>query len=371
MIPSVILSILVGLLVVVTVAPLLPVGAWFVRLGDFPRMQIVAVAALLGILVAMLDVGRGPLERLTWLGVCGLVVLWQASHFVALTPLWPVESPAADGKDAIRVAVANLRFENTQREQVVEELTALDADVLLLIEIDEAWAEALKPLRSKYPHRHGVVAEEGLGMILWSKLSVSGCEVRHLVSEQRPSIFADIETPDGATVHFVGVHPTPPGLYEEDHDERHDSRIRDAELMLVAREVAERPDDRWLVTGDFNDVAWSHTTRLFKRMSGLKDPRVGRGLYNTYHADYPLVLRFPIDHVFVSAGAGVADLRRFRPTGSDHFGILTSLAFQSSEKSRPDPEGDDPEESAELIAEGLDDAEAMAPDDPPEKSASP
>ena len=57
-------------------------------------------------------------------------------------------------------------------------------------------------------------------------------------------------------------------------------------LIAVARSIAETAQPV-VVTGDLNDVAWSATTRLFRKISGLFDPRVGRDMFNTFHADYP------------------------------------------------------------------------------------
>jgi endonuclease/exonuclease/phosphatase (EEP) superfamily protein YafD len=91
----------------------------------------------------------------------------------------------------------------------------------------------------------------------------------------------------------------------------------------VAREVkAEgRPA---VVAGDLNDVAWSRTNDLFQRISGLLDPRIGRGLYPTFNAKWPL-LRWPLDHIFFSDDFLLGRIERLGPIQSDHFPILISL----------------------------------------------
>ena len=54
-----------------------------------------------------------------------------------------------------------------------------------------------------------------------------------------------------------------------------------------------------VIFGDMNDVVWSRVTRTLKKMTGMVDPRVGRGLFLTYHASY-WFMRFPLDHLFHS-----------------------------------------------------------------------
>jgi endonuclease/exonuclease/phosphatase (EEP) superfamily protein YafD len=127
-------------------------------------------------------------------------------------------------------------------------------------------------------------------------------------------------------------------------------------LVLVAREIEKRGVPA-LVVGDFNDVAWSHTTRLFQRLGRLVDPRVGRGLFNTYHVQYPL-LRYPIDHVFHTGHFTVAGLERLPEFGSDHFPMFAALVFQpetATPPSRtPDPEGDDLQQAEQTIRKATD-----------------
>lgn len=151
------------------------------------------------------------------------------------------------------------------------------------------------------------------------------------------------------------VHPTPPGLEQDDGDGRHDSRIRDAELVMLAERIRENPGEARLVLGDLNDTAWSRTTRLFLRISGLLDPRRGRGMYSTFPARKPL-MRYPIDHVFVSRGFGRRELRRVLVPGSDHLGIWIDVSLNGEVGAKPRTVGDDHEHASEIVDEGMDDA---------------
>lgn len=342
--------------------PLLPVGSWTIRLFDFPRLQLLVLTLVLAVGVfARSDIFNGRVEAPLLAVVFVGVAVWQAARVIPYTPFWlpEVQATATQGGaaqgEAISICVANLDYSNGQQEAVTEQLLGCDADLLVIIEVNEAWSEALDPLQTKYPHHEGVVLPDGHGLALYSQRPFESSEVRYLVTDNRPSIDATFLGPDGDTVRIIAVHPTPPGLRDPDEGDRFDSRLRDAELLLVAKEVADDPDNNWIVTGDFNDVAWSHTTRLFRRISGLRDPRIGRGLYNTYHAGVPL-LRFPIDHIFVSDQARLLKLGRFRPQGSDHFAITASFTFPAEAAARPRPENDDHEEANDLIDEGKSDA---------------
>lgn len=93
------------------------------------------------------------------------------------------------------------------------------------------------------------------------------------------------------------------------------------------------------MVGDLNDVSWSYTTRLFQKISGLLDPRIGRGIYSTFHARYPL-FRYPLDHAFHSAHFKLLDLKVLPYVGSDHFPVYLELQYEpdaEAEHAEPTP----------------------------------
>jgi endonuclease/exonuclease/phosphatase (EEP) superfamily protein YafD len=112
-------------------------------------------------------------------------------------------------------------------------------------------------------------------------------------------------------------------------------------------------DGPCLVIGDMNDVAWSYTTDLFLKLSGLLDPRRGRGVFSTFNANYPL-LRWPLDHFFISSHFRLVNMKVEKHVGSDHFPISISLAIaQKDEKGKLSADPDEKLLAEEKIEAGL------------------
>jgi endonuclease/exonuclease/phosphatase (EEP) superfamily protein YafD len=250
----------------------------------------------------------------------------------------------------ISLLIFNVLMENRQFEKILHLIRTYDPDVVLLAEPNFWWAEKLAPLSEKYPEKVEYLLENHYGMMLFSRLPLHDTEIQFLIQDDVPSIHTKIRLRSGDDIALHGVHPRPPVP-----EERGRSTERDGELLLVGKAVRES-DLPCIVAGDLNDVAWSRTTRLFKRVSGLLDPRVGRGFYNTFHARYPF-FRIPLDHIFHSYHFRLIYLERIKNScGSDHFPVFIKLSYEKDaprEQARPVAHLTETEEAHELIGVAL------------------
>jgi endonuclease/exonuclease/phosphatase (EEP) superfamily protein YafD len=319
---NILVFIATGLLVAATLLPLWRHPHWLVRGMDFPRMQLAAVASLL-ILVQVLSLDHANAQTWVLVSVTLICLAWQLWWVMPYTVLWRAEvktekSPSPDRKFSI--LTANVLTPNKRADALLRLVNQYKPDVLLTLESDAWWQRQLDTLQTDMPYTMKCPLDNLYGMHVYSRLQLEDTQTSYLVEQGIPSMHAlvKLRTGDQVRVHFL--HPAPPSPTENP-----ESAERDAELVIVARTVP-NSSQPVIVTGDLNDVAWSATTRLFRKISGLLDPRVGRGMFNTFHAKYPF-LRWPLDHLFHSHHFTVTLIKRLPYFGSDHFALLTELSY--------------------------------------------
>lgn len=330
---------------------------WWFRGADFPRLQIlfVGLVALAGLLFIQAE--WTLVRELLLFGVIAAIA-YQLKMVLPYTPIWKkqvlhVRRDQVNVEQQISLLVANVLTPNHKYHLLLEQIDRLQPDVVLTLETDQVWQEALKPIEADYPYRVAVPQDNLYGMHLYSRLPLADTEVKFILSDETPSIHTTIRLRSGLDVQLYCLHPKPPSPTEAK-----DSTLRDAELLIVGDQIKDI-DESCIVMGDLNDVAWSRTTRLFQRISGLLDPRVGRYFMNTFHADYPL-LRWSLDHIFHSTDFGLVEMKRLPHIGSDHFPIYvvlqTGRIFEQKQQELEQTESDE-DEAQQAIQEGIAKAE--------------
>lgn len=362
---KVVLLVLSVLFIVATALPFIRTPTWWIRIFDFPRAQLAALG------VVTLGLYAGLYERTHWaeyvvLALVGVALAVQLYKIWPYTRLHGTQSKRAghpaEGR-TFRLVISNVLMDNHEAEKWLGVIRAAEPDLVLAVETDAWWAEHTRSLEDELPYTFRQPMDNTYGFLVFSRWPLGEVDVRYLVEEDVPSLWGSFEVPSGASVAFVFIHPRPPRP-----DIFQDSHARDAELVLVAREIEDETGPR-IVAGDLNDVAWSRTTKLFQELSGLLDPRIGRGLYSTFHADH-VFLRWPLDHIFHSDDLLLVALERLGHVGSDHFPMLIELAYEpenADEQETPDAEPEDEAEADEILEDAAEWKRNETPEEKREK----
>ncbi len=319
---------------------------WFFRTADFVRLQSLFIQLVLLVLLIYFE------EKFTvfsWILLAGLitVMLYQLYKVFPYSSLFPRKRSHAASVCHVSILAGNVLQTNSCYPDFLNEIKRFDPDLVLTMESNKDWENCLSEIESDYPFTVKVPLENFYGMHLYSKKELANVEVKYQIEDDKPSIFFDFPVEGNRSIFFCCLHPAPPSPTENET-----SKERDAELMLTGKQIREE-DKPTVVCGDMNDVVWSRTTRLFKKMTGMIDPRVGRGFFSTYHAGY-FFLRFPLDHLFHTRDLYVGKMVRSKNFGSDHFAMYYEI-FHKKQKATPkNPKinGDDKKEIEELIEVG-------------------
>ncbi|APG59613.1 endonuclease/exonuclease/phosphatase family protein [Christiangramia salexigens] len=322
--------------VIISLVPLIAADYWWIRVFDYPHIQLtlLTLTAIAAYFIRF--------EIRSWIDYTFIAVLigcfaYQFSTVAPYTPMVPheVHAPTAtvNEKTGFKILTSNVLQKNTEYHLLIEEMKKTVPDVAVFTETNEKWAtEIRKGLGANYPYKVEVPLDNTYGMILYSKLELINPKVLYRVDDSIPSISTEMVLKSGDKIQLHAIHPTPP---MPQHNPT--STDRDAELMKVALETLDS-DLPVVVIGDFNDVAWSQTTTLFKKIGGLLDVRIGRSFYNSFNAK-SFIMRWALDHIFVTEEFRVKNIATGPDIKSDHFHFLAELYLQPklAEEQKPEP----------------------------------
>ncbi len=330
--------------IIVTTLPSVRSDYWTFRILEYPRLQklILGVLALIILLVnkAVLDDGFWWLTVPVFAGVIFLLV--KIIPYTIFGKKEMIKAVDASTKTSLKIFTANVLQTNNEFEKLYAQIKEKDPDIIFLVETDKKWQAAMEKLKKNYPYYLEHPLDNTYGLLFFSRLEVEEKKVRFWVEDEIPSIDATVLLKNGTPVKLYGLHPKPPVPKESMY-----STAKDKELMKVALKI-EHFEDPCIVMGDLNDVAWSHVTMLFRKVSSLLDPRRGRGFYSTFSANNQL-MRFPLDYIFCSNHFALVSMRRMPHFGSDHFGMFIHLNYSPRIKAVQEKPEADTEEKEEAL----------------------
>ncbi len=342
---SVVLAILSIFMFVAVFLPLVRNDYWIFKVLEYPRLQKLAIVCLLIFGWVILPPGGSTLEWVSFSLLClsTAYLIYKILPYTRLSPREMKSITPTDSREELVIFAANVYQPNNEYDRLLSQIHQTNPDLIFLLETDEHWEKAVAQLEETHPYTLKHPLDNTYGLLFFSRLKLEQGAVRFLVKDDIPSIEAVVRLPSGRSIHLWGLHPEPPVPGENLY-----STAKDKELMKVALAAREciRP---CIVIGDLNDVAWSHTTELFRKTSELLDPRRGRGFYSTFNA-HSWFVRFPLDYIFCSKEFGLVSMKRLPANGSDHFATVTHLALHwqhQNNENLPEADKEELEEAKE------------------------
>nr|MBI1229722.1 endonuclease [Cytophagales bacterium] len=314
-----------GLILITLLSLIYDLRFWYYKILDFPRIQYLLLGILFLILFILLNKKWKLPSMFLLLGLVAVIII----HGIVIYPYLfgeksvPDNLSGATNTDAtFSLLLANVLVDNRKSGAFLHIVKQWDPDILLAMEVDDWWANELQVLKENFPYQLEYPLDNAYGMSLYSKLPIKNKKIRFLKQKDVPSFHLIITLPSGKSFNFHGIHPVAPVPSKKYPDNVGEEEVA---LLKIGKLVAENPLPS-IVAGDFNDVSWSNTSRMFGQQGNLRNVRIGRGLYNTFDAT-SLIFRWPLDHYFVTEEFNLVELERLSKFGSDHFPLYARFGL--------------------------------------------
>jgi endonuclease/exonuclease/phosphatase (EEP) superfamily protein YafD len=246
-----------------------------------------------------------------------LAALLAIANGIPIVPLLFAHAEAAHSTagPTLRVLSINVFGRNHDYARVFDYVRAERPDVVVLLEIDPAWARALEQLHPEFVYSWVRPTGPRAGMAVLCREQPREAREVDLGGTGERSLVLTLEN-SGAPVAVLGTHlywPLGP----------HTSTVRNRQLAAIGR-LARAPGPPLAVVGDFNVTPFSPYFARLLREDGLRNCANGRALAPTWPARVPLFY-IRIDHCLATDGLSATNMRVGPYVGSDHYPIAVDL----------------------------------------------
>lgn len=316
---------------------------WLRRILGWSGWTVAALA--LATTAAQLDASPGwfiaSVQALTpWLlplvVIVGVASIWAdrrltAACLVAVVALGilvlplvtsPSGRPAEPTSVEVSVASVNLLDINQDVHAAIDDVARANADIIGFVEVTGSVGRALAshPLEDSYPYKISLAGNgPKAGRTLWSRYPIVQ---ENANVGQNYVLVAVADTPNGQL--RVGLTHIPSAFK--------DAVVWSTELGRVPDLVA-ASDLPTVVMGDFNASYFHPPFRSMMATSGLIDglPATGKRFTMTWPNDRFIGPFVALDHILVTPNLAVVDGGSFDVTGSDHAGVVASIATAATD----------------------------------------
>ena len=303
-----------GVLSVGTLATFFARFHWIAEIFCHLRIQlIVGLVACLVVTLLMKQKWRS----LTATAFIVANAIWILPYFLPASTKRATEYASVVTNPSIKIMSANVLTSNRQYESFIDTVKQYDPDVLIVMEINQAWSDKISNgLDQKYPYKKGISKEHNFGIGILSKLPLT--QVDSIIAEDTGliSLDAQVETPSGRPLRVIGTHPFPPLS-------QHCFESRSKQLVHIAGLLDPLEDN--VIAGDFNLTPWSPIFSDVLAAGDLKDSRIGFGPACTWNAFPSFIGGIQIDHVLTSQSIKILDHQVTEDFGSDHRAVVVEI----------------------------------------------
>lgn len=202
------------------------------------------------------------------------------------------------------IMFANVLTSNANKQRLADLINPYKPEIIVLTEVDDAWARSLDKLNADYPYRYLNPRSDNFGVAVLSKKPFEA-HVYNGGEIGLPIILAKFES-----YSVLALHPLPP--IGEEYAKENKAYLEKA-ATIIANE------DKLIVAGDLNATLWSYGMHPLRGLGLQRSNRSGLA-WTWPRGFFPLAVQ--IDHI-LSRNIKTGHFTVLEGIGSDHYPLFS------------------------------------------------